>query len=104
MAKYTQIGGEMVPFRSTHLGGTACACGTASTAVTVPDGATNAFIHAAGAAVYWNVTGTSAGTVSPGYAAKDTVGYIPPIDNMGTVIYVAGGDAAAVAHVEFYQD
>jgi hypothetical protein len=54
--------------------------------------------------VYWNVTGTSAGTVSPGYAAKDTVGYIPPIDNMGTVIYVAGGDAAAVAHVEFYQD
>lgn len=104
MTKYTQIGGEMIPYRSTHKGGTACACGTASVAVTVPAGANNAFIHAAGAAVYWSVTESSAGTTSSGYAAKDTTGYIPPIDNMGTVIYVAGGDAAAIAHVEFYQD
>jgi hypothetical protein len=53
MAKYTQVGGEMVPYRSTHLGGTACACGTASTAVNVPSGANSAFIHAAGGVVYW---------------------------------------------------
>ncbi len=103
MAKYTQVGGEMVPYRSTHLGGTACACGTASTAVNVPSGANSAFIHAAGGVVYWNVTGDSAGTTSAGYVAKDQVGYIPPIDNMGTVFYVAG-EAATVAHIEFYQD
>ena len=103
MAKYTQIGGEFVPYRSTHLGGTACACGTASTAVTVPTGANSAMIHAEGGAVYWNVTGTSAGTTSAGYVPDGQVGYIPPIDNMGTVLYVAGV-AATVAHVEFYQD
>ena len=88
---------------STYLSGTAAVCGTTSTQITVPAGATSAFIHAAGAAVYWNINGASAGTTSPGYVASDTHGLVFPIDNLAT-LYVAGAAAASVAHIEFYQD
>lgn len=93
-----------VTILATHKGGTAAACGTVSTSVTVPANANMAYIHAAGGAVYWNVGGTAAGTASPGYVAQDQNGVIFPIDNMGTVIYVYGGAAASIAHVEFYQE
>jgi hypothetical protein len=88
---------------SSYLGGTAAACGTASTEITVPAGATSAWIRAAGAAVYWAVNGASAGTASPGYVDSGMTGYVPPISNF-TGLYVAGESASAVAHIEFYED
>lgn len=102
MPKYAPQDGGF-PRLATHLGGTCSVCGTASTAITVPAGATSAIIHAAGAAVYWAVAGSSAGTTSPGYVAQDQSGFIPPIDNL-SALHVAGASAAAIAHVEFYQD
>lgn len=88
---------------SSYLGGTACACGTVSTQITVPTGANSAYIHAAGGAIYWNLGGTVAATTSPGYVAQDLTGYIPPIDNMRSTIPVIGSAAGAVAYVEFFQ-
>jgi hypothetical protein len=103
MSKQYQIGGEMVPYQSTHKGGTAAACGTASTQITIPAGANSALIHAEGAAIYWKVNGTSAGSTSPGYVAADQTGFVLTCDNLSR-LDVAGASAAAVAHVEFYQD
>jgi hypothetical protein len=91
------------PILATYLGGTAAACGTASTAITVPTGATSAMLRAAGAAGYYAINGASAGTTSPGYVPQDQVGYIPPVDNLAA-LHVAGASAAAVVHVQFYQD
>jgi hypothetical protein len=90
-----------LPALWSYLGGTAAACGTASTAVTIPSGSNMALLYPAGGLVYWQINGASAGSTSPGYAAADTVGFIPAIDNL-TTLHV-GGVAATVVHVEFYQ-
>ena len=92
-----------VPILSTHLGGTAAACGTASTEITVPARATSAYIHAAGAALYYAVNAEAAGTASPGYIPQDQNGVIFPVDNLAG-LFVCGAAASAVAHIEFYQD
>jgi hypothetical protein len=88
--------------KSSYLSGTACACGTVSTQVPVPAGASFAMIHAEGGKGYWNTNGTVAGTASPGYVAADQTGLIPPVDNL-SALYVYG-EAATIMHVEFYQD
>ena len=96
-------GDMQVSVLATYLGGTCSACGTTSTAITVPAGATSAMIRAAGAAIYFQVAGSSAGSTSPGYVAQDMVGYVPPIDNL-SAFHVAGSAAAAIAYVSFFQD
>lgn len=109
MAKIVQLGGEAVSMvestdlLAAYVSGTAAACGTASTEITVPTGASSAMIHAAGAAVYWQINGSDAGTASPGYVAADQTGVLPPMSNFGT-LHVAGAGTAAVAHIEFYND
>lgn len=101
MPKYYR---DLVPFKRTYLAGTCAACGTTSTAITVPAGASTVFIHAEGAALYWQANGTAAiGTVAPGYVAADGHAAILPIDNLGT-LHVVGAGTAGVAHIEFYQD
>jgi hypothetical protein len=95
---------DLVPLLATRLTGTAAACGTTSTEITVPSKTTSAMIHAEGGAIYWKVNGTAAvGTTAPGYAAADQTGYLFPIDNFGT-LHVVGSGTAAVAHIEFFQD
>jgi hypothetical protein len=91
------------PYLPSYLGGSAYACGTASTQITIPSGANMAYIHAAGAALYYTVNGASAGTASAGYVAQDNNGIVFAVDNLAT-LHVAGAAAAAVAHVEFYKD
>ena len=103
MSRLVQIGGEMVPFRASYLGGTAVVCGTASTQVTVPAGTHMALIAARGGAIYYAVNGSSAGTTSPGYVPSDTLQPIFPVDNLAS-LHVAGDGAACVAHVQFYAD
>lgn len=94
---------DLVPYLNTHKGGTAAACGTTSTAVTIPAGANMALIHAEGAAVYWHVNGTAAiGTTAPGYVAQDSSSIVMPSDNLST-LHVNGAGTAAVAHIEFYE-
>jgi hypothetical protein len=94
---------DLVPYLYTYKGGTACACGTTSTEVTVPEGSNTALIHAEGAAVYWHINGTAAvGTTAPGYVAQDNSGIILSCDNL-TGLFVNGAGTAAVAHVEFYE-
>ena len=87
---------------SSFMSGTAVACGTVSTAVTVPTGATSALMYAEGGAAYWNTNGTAAGTTSGGYMAADNFRLIPAIDNLSSLAVY--GEAATVVHVEFYQD
>jgi hypothetical protein len=94
---------DLVPYLVTYKTGTAVACGTTSTMVPVPTNANSAFIHAEGAAIYWNVGGASAGTGSPGYVPADSAGFIFPCDNLGTGLPVIGGAVAAIAHIEFIQ-
>jgi len=96
------MGGERVPFRSEYLGGTACVCGTAIVALTLPAGANCAVIDARGGAIYYTVNGDSAGTTSPGYVPADNQRAVLPIDGL-TSLHVAG-EAASVAHVQFYND
>ena len=94
---------DLVPYLYTYMGGTACACGTTSTEITVPAGANSAVIHAEGAAIYWHINGTAAiGTTAPGYVAQDNSGAAYPSDNL-TSLHVVGAGAAAIAHVEFYE-
>jgi len=90
------------PLLSSYISGTTAACGTTPTSITVPPGATSALIHAEGAAVYWDVNGTAAGTASPGYVAADMVGLVPAIDNFSKLAVV--GVSGSIAHIEFYAD
>ena len=102
MVQYSPQDGPAV-IRGSYLSGTAAACGTTSTAITAPTGASLALIHAEGAAVYWSVNASSVvGSTAPGYVAQDQVGFIPEIDNL-TKVAVIGGASGAIAHVEFYQ-
>jgi len=101
MPKYYR---DLVPFLSTSLSGTACACGTTSTVITPPTGATSAWVRAEGGAIYWNVNGASAvGTTAAGYVAQDGQATIPPLDNFSSLAII-GSAAGAVAHLEFFQD
>ena len=97
-------GGEWVPITSEYVSGTAVACGTVSTSVTIPTGANNAFISARGAAVYYTINGTAASaSASGGYIQENGAGYVFPISNL-TALHVIGGGTAAVAHVQFYSE
>jgi hypothetical protein len=102
LKKDVQIGGEIIPFRMHHLGGTAIACGTASVSVTLPAGANNAVIAARGGVIYFTVNGASAGTASPGYIPADGTGFVFTVDDLSS-LHIAG-EAASVAHIQFYQE
>jgi len=101
MTKHILSDGEAI-LLATHLGGTACACGTVATTITPNAGATSALMRAAGAACYYQIGGT-ASTSSYGYIPEDSITRIPPIDNLGA-LSVIGVAADAVFHVEFYDE
>lgn len=95
---------DSIPYLSTYLNGSAVACGTSSTTVTIPTNTNTVIIHAEGAAIYWkNNSGTVAGTSAPGYVAQDNTGFIYAMDNLGSLAVIGGG-TAAIAHIEFYQE
>jgi len=95
---------DLVPLKATYLTGTASACGTTNTAITIPTGASSVVLHPEGGALYWAVNvGSAIGTTAPGYVAQDQMGVILPADNLGT-LHVIGAGTAVVAHIEFYQD
>jgi hypothetical protein len=100
VTKYYEMGGERIPYRMGYVGGTACVCGTAVVSLTLPDGANMAMIDARGGAIYYALNDTTAGTTSPGYVPTGTQRVILPIDNL-TSLHVSG-EAASVAHVQFY--
>ncbi len=89
--------------QSEYLGGTHVDGTGASAAVTVPEGATSALIHAEGKPVYWEINPAGdASADSPGYVAADQTGFIPSISNLTTLkVYIA---ATGKAHIEFYKD
>jgi hypothetical protein len=102
MTKYYQIGGERVGFQASYLSGTAVSCGGTTVALTVPTGATTAFIMAETAAVYYAINEDTAGTTSPGYVPTDGKGFVFTCDNLAKL--AVAGASGAIAHVEFYQE
>jgi len=98
--KQVQIGGENIPYTSTHKGGTVIVSGGTVIVVTPPSGTNQLFIRPEGAACYYEVNSGTASAASYGYVPKDVLDIVPAIDNMGSVSFY---QASGTVHVQYYQ-
>jgi len=81
MAKYCQIGDEMVPYMASYKGGTAISPAGTAVYLTPPTGANSFSCRPAGGAAYYNLGGGSPSASSPGYIPENYIDMVGMIDN-----------------------
>jgi hypothetical protein len=100
MTEIVQIGGELIAYKASHMGGTAVhPAGGTVTISSFPEGVCSIYMKSDGVA-YYEVNGTANGTNSHGYIPAGGVDYVFPSDNLSSISF--NGAAGVTIYLQYY--